>query len=244
MPFTVFYGIIDAIPGGWKNKTKRQDQISNVKSTCNVTLATRSIYSTILTASFVPPTSQSKILGHGFTENNVHKAYQLTCLITKEVKLMFQYKIIHNILPTQMILFRDGISESDTCPLCNTERKTNPKSLVSRCVTERISFWANFQAWWFGKTLENLNLNQSKILYGIFIHVTTHWHALNYSILLAKYYTFCTNGSQDEIRFQRFLLRLQDKFHVLREIAIARKCSEKFQRTWVFLLQLGQCLHV
>ena len=47
VPFTVFYGIIDAIPGGWKNKIKRQDQISNVKSTCNVTLATRSIYSTI-----------------------------------------------------------------------------------------------------------------------------------------------------------------------------------------------------
>ena len=143
--------------------------------------------------SYRHPPSQSKILGHGFTENNVHKAYQLTCLITKEVKLiMFQYKIIHNILPTQMILFRDSISESDTCPLCNNEKQTLNHLLVS-CVTERISFWANFQAWWFGKTLENLNLNQSKILYGIFIHVTTHWHALNY----------CTstnnNGSQDNL---------------------------------------------
>ena len=48
MPFTVFYGIIDAIPDAWKNKIKQHDQLINVKRTCNATSATRSIYSTIL----------------------------------------------------------------------------------------------------------------------------------------------------------------------------------------------------
>ena len=45
--------------------------------------------------------------------------------LEKEVKLMmFQYKIIHNILPTQFTLHRDGIAESDVCPLCKNEKQT------------------------------------------------------------------------------------------------------------------------
>ena len=86
---------------------------------------TSSIYSSILESSFVPPTSQNRILYHGFTENNVHKVYQLLFTITKEVKvIMFQYKIVHNILPTQTSLYRDGFSDSDVCPLCHNEQQT------------------------------------------------------------------------------------------------------------------------
>ena len=41
----------------------------------------------------------------------------------QEVKLvMFQYKIVQNILPTQLSLHRNGIAESDICPLCKNER--------------------------------------------------------------------------------------------------------------------------
>ena len=132
----------------------------------------------ILESSFVPPTSQNRILYHGFTENNVHKVYQLPFTITKEVKvIMFQYKIIHNILPTQISLYRDGFSDSDVCPLCHHEQQTLSHLLVT-CI-ETASFWQTFQVWWYGKTGENLLLNQGKILYGFFEN-TAHWQALNY----------------------------------------------------------------
>ena len=36
---------------------------------------------------------------------------------------MFQYKGIHNVLPTRATLYRDRISESLICNLCNTEEK-------------------------------------------------------------------------------------------------------------------------
>ena len=35
---------------------------------------------------------------------------------------MFQYKVIHNILPNQVSLFRAGIANNDTCPLCNAKK--------------------------------------------------------------------------------------------------------------------------
>ena len=112
--FTVFYGLIDAIPNAWKDKIKRQNQNGKVNQNDNTTFNTSSIYSSILESSFVSPTSQNRILHHGFTVNNVHKVYQLPFTITKEVKvIMFQYKIIRNILPTQISLYRDGFSDSD-----------------------------------------------------------------------------------------------------------------------------------
>ena len=97
------------IPNAWKDKIKRQNQNGKVNQNDNTTFNTSLIYSSILESSFVPPTSQNRILHHGFTENSVYKVYQLPFTITKEVKvIMFQYKIIHNILSTQISLYRDG----------------------------------------------------------------------------------------------------------------------------------------
>ena len=230
VPFTVFYGLINAIPNAWKDKIKRQNQNGKVNQNDNTTFNTNSIYSSILKSSFVPPTSQNRILHHGFTENNVHKVYQLPFTITKEVKvIMFQYKIIHNILPTQISLYRDGFSDSDMCPLCHHEQQTLSHLLIT-CI-KTASFWQTFQVWWYGKTDEHLLLNQGKILYGFFEN-TAHWQALNYLIILAKYHIFCTNGHKDEICFQSFLLRVKEKVTILKEIAVAKKQLPKFQRTW------------
>ena len=128
--------------------------------------------------------------------------------ITKEIKIiMFQYKIIHNMLPTQMSLYRDGLSDNDICYLCNTEKQTLNHLLVNCLKT--TSFWKLFEDWWYGKSQERLSLTQSNILYDFF-GKTTHWQALNYPppppIILGKHYIFCTNGDQDELCFRTFLL--------------------------------------
>ena len=195
---------------------------------------TGAIYSTILTDTFEPPTSQSKILRHGFTEKTLDKVYQLPFKITKEVKLvMFQYKIIHNILPTQVSLHHDGIAESDVCPLCKNERQTLYHLFV--LCTEVHSFWNTFQNWWLQKTHERLSLNQSNILYGFF-EKSSYWQALNYSILIAKYHIFCTSKGRGVLSFQSFLLRLSDKFQTLQQIAVANKCLSNFRLRWAVLL--------
>ena len=138
---------------------------------------------------------------------------------------MFQYEIIHNILPTQISLYRDGFSDSDVCPLCHHEQQTLSHLLVT-CI-KTASFWQTFQVWWYEKTGENLLLNQGKILYGFFEN-TAHWQALNYLIVLAKYHIFCTNGHEDEICFQSFLLGVKEKLTILnKEIAVAKKTITK-----------------
>ena len=168
VPFTAFYRLIDAIRNAWKNKIKQPFQIDNNNTAnCNTTLSTSSIYSTILTHYFVPPTSQS--------------------YATALPKTMFR---------------------KFTYYLLRLQKKLKSSSFNS-------------------KLYENIRLNQRKILYG-FLEKTTHWQALNYLILLAKYHIFCTNGQQDELCFQSFLLRVKDKLQILREIAIAKNSLENF----------------
>jgi len=81
-------------------------------------------YSSLLKNIFVRPTAETKILRHGFTENTIQKVYLMSFTVTNEVKIiMFQFKVVHNVLPTRATLYRDGISESLVCNLCNAKEK-------------------------------------------------------------------------------------------------------------------------
>lgn len=90
--------------------------------------------------------------------------------MTKEDKLvMFQYKVIHNILFTQSSLHRDAIAESDVYPLS----KTNLAPLVrplhwNALILEYISRLVAIH--------ERLSLNQSYILYGFF-EKSAYWQS-------------------------------------------------------------------
>ena len=154
-------------------------------------------------------------------------------VVTNEVKIiMFQYKVIHNVLPTRATLYRDGISESPLCNLCRTEKQTLHHLLINYMPT--IDFWILFQDWWYIETNETITLTTSHILYGC--DRTKHWQALNYCLLAAKYCIFCTSLRGDVLDFQTFLWLIHGKLEILKEIAIAKKELPKFYRTWNFLL--------
>ena len=162
VPFTTFFGILQAIPKKWK-VTFRNTVSSKVQS---LSLPSTEIaYSTLLSKSYLIPTGESKILNYGFTKENIQNFYMLPFRILHEPKLIiFQFKIIHNILPTQSSLFRAGIKDSDICPLCNYESQ----SLLHMLFTCNISctFWNLFTQWWHKTFQDHINLSESVILYG------------------------------------------------------------------------------
>ena len=66
---------------------------------------------------FLPPTAESKILRHGSTRENIQRVNELPFQIKNDIKLtMLQYKIIHNILPTKVSLFKAKISGEECAP--------------------------------------------------------------------------------------------------------------------------------
>ena len=194
--------------------------IPNVTNNTTVnTLRTSLIYSSLLNSIYVPPTAETKILRHGFTEKNIQRVYLMPFAVTNEVKLiMFLYKVIRNVLPTRGTLYRDGTSESPKCNLCNTEEQTLHHLLINYTLT--VDFWTLFQEWWYQKTNETITLSTSHIFYG-WHDRTKHWQVLNYCLLIAKYCIFWTSLRGDVLDFKNFPLLIPGKLEILKEIATA-----------------------
>ena len=117
IPFSLYYGLIAAIPTEWKKIIFNQNS-SHLNAALEHLPSTQS-------NSVSPPTSENRILNYDFSKESVHKVYTLPFLITKDLKLIaFHFKIIHHILPTNSSLFRASITERDICSLCTTEKQT------------------------------------------------------------------------------------------------------------------------
>ena len=72
-----------------------------------------------------PPTSEKKLLASAVEKSDLTKIYLLPFKATREIKLtMFQYKIIHRILPTNSLLHKMKKVASPSCPFCPSERQT------------------------------------------------------------------------------------------------------------------------
>ena len=235
VPFTQYYGLINAIPVKWKTNLENPVPAQAVENTVSPDpLTTRSIYSALIKTVFVPPTAKNGILSHGFTSSSIQNVYLLPFTITNEVKtITFQYKVIHNVLPTRATLFRDGVFDSATCNFCDDKEQTLNHLLIDCAST--VSFWTSFLVWWNTKANENLIFTPTHILYG-WHERTRHWRILNYCLLIAKYYIFCTSLRGDDLNLQNYLLIMHEKLETLKEIAIVKKALSKYYRTWAVLL--------
>ena len=144
------------------SQSKRARWIWKVWNTLEAFFHKRSLYSTILGKSFSAPTAEGRILDHGFIKEEIPYIYMLPFKILKEPKLiMFQVKIIHNILPTQSSLFRARITDTDVCPLCNLESQSLKHMLITCSVSS--SFWTCFSNCWHEKFNQKLTLSESPI---------------------------------------------------------------------------------
>ena len=154
--------------------------------------------------------------------------------IVKETKLIFfQFKIIHNILPTQSSLLRAGIKDTDTCPLCNSECQ----SLIHMLFTCHVSstFWNQFRLWWQERFQEEITFSESMILYGW--HTKSKiWLVLNYSFIIAKYLIFTTSVCNGNLNFEGFLLRLKKQLTILQAIAAKNNNLKQFMEAWAAVL--------
>ncbi|KAL9977401.1 hypothetical protein ACROYT_G014797 [Oculina patagonica] len=88
IPFTVYYGIISAIPTKWKKLLRNEFNLLQTVIPSQDLPSTRTAYSALLINQVNPPTSEIRILNYGFTKENIHKVYTLPFAITKDSKLI------------------------------------------------------------------------------------------------------------------------------------------------------------
>ena len=115
-----------------------------------VLLSCKAIYSILLNLEDLPPpTSEKKLLASGVEKSDLNEIYLLPFKATREIKLtMFQYKIIHRILPTNSLLHKMKKVSSPSCPFCPSECQTLWHLFIN--CTHASSFWNRFQQWYSG----------------------------------------------------------------------------------------------
>ena len=92
VPFTTYYGLVNAIPKDWKAiLTNPIPNVTHANTTVN-SLRTSSIYSSLLNTVFVPPTAETKILRHGFTKTTIKNVYLMPFKVTNEVKIIIAFQ--------------------------------------------------------------------------------------------------------------------------------------------------------
>ena len=149
---------------------------------------------------------------------NVKAVYELPFKITVKNKLRsFQFKLIHNIIPTDHSLYKMNIQASPECECCLVPNETLIHMLCE-CPDVKI-FWKDIMMWWNAKCSDNVSPSNTEILYG-YKPETTTFYALNHYHLIAKYHVFLARNRSERENLKVFLALLDSKIKCERQIAI------------------------
>ena len=133
-----------------------------------------------------PPTSQGHLIKYGINESELSLYYLLPFVVMHEPKLsIFQFKILHNILPTNLHLYRMNIRDSSSYPICNDSAQTIERMFIT--CSSAIEFWNQFYKWYTFELLSRFT--NTEILHGI-IRNNSIEITLNHIILVAKYHIY------------------------------------------------------
>ena len=238
-PFTNLWGLIAAIPLGWKrelqstNGENRQERKSTFLP--GQILTSKSARNILIQKKFKEPLASSRLQRLGVEEMKISAIYKLPFRITRETKLsIFQFKIIHNILPCRNLLYKMNISESPLCEFCN-ELETLSHMLVN-CSRIR-DFWNSVLFRWNSQNDDNYNFDELGIMYG-YNPGSSGSYIFNYYILLSKRHVFLQKYEHKLPNLLLFLELVKGKMLIQRTIAHAKGQKENFLNLWKPLLTI------
>jgi len=148
----------------------------------------------------------------------VKTIYELPVQVTMENKLRcFQYKVIHDILPTNNKLYKMKLKASQLSCDCCSQPYENLLHLLYECPRTQ-TFWQMVITWWNEKRSETVALNVPDILYG-YKPESNLFQALNHFVIFGKYHIYLSWLNKASPSFEIFSLLLNEKILCERSIA-------------------------
>ena len=242
-PFTKLYGLISAIPYRWKCALRPGFIMNNqdMEQNCQdmdyeiSAITSKKARNIRIQRKFVEPLASLRLCRQGVESSKLSAIYMLPFKITKETKLsIFEYKIIHNILPHGALLHKMKIVSSPLCIHCDS-LETLSHMLVNCIVIQR--FWFEVISWWNNHSGECLLFDDLSVMYG-YHPEDPKMHILNYYILLGKRHIFLQRSEFKPPSFDHFLEFVKDKLIVQRSIFYSKGQKAKFLSLWKPLLSL------
>jgi hypothetical protein len=115
--------------------------------------------------------------------------------IIKDTKIKtLQYKILYNLIPCKLYLFRIKKSDTYICEKCN--EIDNITHFMYSC-TETIKFWRTFERWWNVMMNEYIKIDKRIVMIGD-TKETKQNDKLNAVLLIAKWFLYCEKIHEKE----------------------------------------------
>ena len=244
IPFTKLLGLIDAIPADWKRKLKICSSMDNKTSGSEKApllpangVSCGQARRILIVKKWIEPLANDRLRRLGVhEEGKINEIHSLAFKITKETKLsIFQFKLVHNILPHRILQHKMGIVDSPRCLDCN-----NPETVLHMLVSCPMleMFWSNALSWWNTNSVYKVSFNEFNILFG-YNADGRKTYLLNYYFLTGKFYIFRQKTlNKAPPTFTSFLAFLKEKVFTHKAFTMANGTSDKFQATWTTLLSL------
>ena len=150
-----------------------------------------------------------------------------TTLIIKDTKIRtFQYKVLYNIIPCNLYLYRIKKSDSNKCDLC--QELDDLGHYFYECQPMKI-FWNSFTQWWQNMTNEHITIDKQTCLFGT---LDIKNNVLNACIILAKWHIYKTKLNLSQTFFYRYLCDLKYFLIIEKTIALRNNKIINYQKTW------------
>ena len=222
MPFTIYLGIIHAIPTAWKRPYYHHTDVTsnnqNLISFLSSTRPSKLVYSSLSKSNIILPKSINKWENSNILiSTNWSSIFMLPFRTTKYSKIQyFQFRILHRIIGLNNLLFKMKLVNSPLCCFCNHETETIEHFFCKCHVVKK--FWQDCVSL---ISIHDFNFNDDGIIFGYF---DIKSYPINLFLLHAKHYIYSCkqNNTRPNVRsFQHkfaFIVKvesfiLKDKHH-------------------------------
>jgi hypothetical protein len=147
--------------------------------------------------------------------------------IIKDTKIKtFQYKLLYNLIPCKLYLFRIKKSDSYLCTKCNDI--DNIIHFMYSC-NDTSRFWKTFEQWWNKMMNETIKIDKRTVIIG---DTRKNNDKLNACLLIAKWLIYCEKIHEKYPFFYKFLCHLKHKLIIEKIIFIRNSKYDKFLTLW------------
>jgi hypothetical protein len=150
-------------------------------------------------------------------------------LIIRDTKIRsFQYKLIFNLIPCNLYLFKIGKSNTHNCNYC--QNIDNIIHYFYSCENTK-RFWDSFKNWW--NRMENDTINIDKLTAILGIKCKSHkYDKINACLQLARWHIYIEKLNLHEPALYKFLCMLKYKIKIEKIISLKNNTMSKFDELW------------
>jgi hypothetical protein len=238
--FLDYNSLKDAIPKQWREKLKtikidrnaidsKENPTLQIKKK-NISLqalTNKMIYWELVEKIQIPAVTKYKWTQElKLNEEDWENIFQVSKVIRDTKIRTFQYKILFNLIPCNLYLFRIGKNNSDKCHLC--DGIDNITHYFYNCVDTK-NFWSSLQNWLNNMEGEHILITKDIAIIGI---TCKGKEMMNACLQLARWYIYTERLKQKSTFLYRFLCFLKYKVKIEKTICQKNNQMTQYEKTW------------